>query len=163
MVVVLRKTVLTAAVVMLQEPWQQLYAAMWIMALSTIWHAVQVPYAHPTQQRIETASLSATTFIIALSLAIPIGVDHASLVELVIGAVEIGAILCFLRLIAQRASLRGALAVLCRACGKEEGEQQGEQEEVLAEPLLTNPATALKVSDARQAHGTPEAAYSSAQ
>ena len=68
-----------------------------------------------------------------------------------------------LRLIAQRASLRGALAVLCRACGKEKGEQQGEQEEVLAEPLLTNPATALKVSDARQAHGTPEAAYSSGQ
>jgi hypothetical protein len=132
-VVVLRKTVLAAVVAVLQEPWQQLYAALWIMALSTIWHTVQVPYAHPTQQRIETASLSAATFIIALSLAIPIGVDQSSLVEIVIGTVELGTMLGFLYLIGQHVSLRGALVLVCRVCEKNRDDVS---EQPLGEALL---------------------------
>jgi hypothetical protein len=97
---VLRKTLLTAVVSLVQKPWQQLYVGLWIMALSTVWHRSARPYAHPKLQQIETTSLSATTFIFALSLAIPFDVNYQSVVQIAIGVVEVGTLLWFVNLVA---------------------------------------------------------------
>jgi hypothetical protein len=105
-VVLLRKTTLTMVVSILQDPWQQLYAAAWIMALSTIAHTTHTPYAHPSYQAIETFSLSTSTFIISLSLAIPI-VGGTSVFEVVVGIAEIVTLLCYVWLILKRASVVG--------------------------------------------------------
>ena len=90
MVVLLRKTCVVAVCSVLQQPWQQLYAALWLMTASLLSHLWLRPYKKPRVQALEGLSLSCVTFIMAASLAIPIGFGQSLAVEVLIAAVQFG-------------------------------------------------------------------------
>jgi hypothetical protein len=66
---------------------------MWVMALSLLSHNLVAPFAHPKLQMIERVSLSAATTVIALSLAIPLGIGNTLLLELAIGIIQIATLI----------------------------------------------------------------------
>jgi hypothetical protein len=137
-VVMLRKTAMAVLVAWpgVQQPWNQIYVATWIMVLSTISHAIWVPYAHPKLQRIELCSLSAATAIFAMALYMPIDIDGLDssfnvdiyvtedrIVRVAIMGLTWGAIVAFVTLICRNADVDMASALnsgrsCCRGAGK---------------------------------------------
>jgi hypothetical protein len=106
MVVLLRKTCVVAVCSVLQQPWQQLYAALWLMTASLLSHLWLQPYKKPRVQALEGLSLSCVTFILAASLAIPIGFGQSLAVEVLIAAVQFGMLGRLAWLAAARTKLR---------------------------------------------------------
>jgi hypothetical protein len=139
-VVVWRKTAITAAVSVLTEPWQQLYIATWIMALSLVWHVLVLPYKSPSLNTLETKMLSSATFIMAFSLAIPIGFGHSTseMMEVVIGGANLGTLAWLVQVALKRVTaedlkkMKTVLAETCHRCRK----KRANSSEVLDEPLL---------------------------
>jgi hypothetical protein len=163
-----RKTAITAAVAVLPEPWQQLYVATWILALSLVTHAISLPYARRALNGLVTKMLSSAALIMALSLAIPIGFAHASIVETVIGVAELGTIAWLVQLALrqvtaqdvadakEKVSTAWEMAVAkvrqwCCCCSSSSSSDGGGSSKVLMEPLLTNPATGVKAGNAAAA------------
>jgi hypothetical protein len=130
-VVVLRKTALAALVAWpgVQQPWDQVYLAMWVMALSTASHLIWVPYEQDELQKIELCSMTATTAIFAMALYIPVGVDSqdnssadgqgssvGANMSFAIGAVTLLVIGQFLTVICKHPDVARALAARCKCC-----------------------------------------------
>jgi hypothetical protein len=140
--VIWRKTAITAAVSVLTEPWQQLYIATWILALSLVWQVLTLPYKSPVLNTLETKMLSSATFIMAVSLAIPIGFGHggAPAVELVIGVVDIGTLAWLVWVALKRVTaedvmkVKASIAQRCRChCHRK---KRTKSSELIDEPLL---------------------------
>jgi hypothetical protein len=144
--VIWRKTAITAAVSVLTEPWQQLYIATWILALSLVWHMLTLPYKSPVLNTLETKMLSSATFIMACSLAIPIGFGvHGSplAVEAVIGVIDLGTLAWLMRVALKRMTaedvrkVKGALERLVKGIAEKcRGRCCRKRSELLEEPLL---------------------------
>jgi hypothetical protein len=134
--VIWRKTAITAAVSVLRDSWEQLYVATWILALTLVSHLTFVPYGRkPALQALETKMLSSATVLMALALAIPIGFEAGSPIgiELAMGALQLGTLLGLVVLAVRRVDTKSVRAKLNAVRNKSSG---GMPCNTLEQPLL---------------------------